>query len=750
MSIAFDRAAQTFTLETDRTAYQMKLDGLGHLLHVYYGRRTGDAMDYLLPLCGCGFSPEPHECPLPGTASLDVVPQEYSAPNTGDYRLSSVESFTGSGIWGADLRSAGFRILPGKYRVRGMPSAMAGDADVQTLSVTLADAASGLEAELLYAVFPGNDVITRAVRLTNRGTEDIVLRKAASACLDLPCGEWDLIHFHGRHTMERQPERRRLMRGIETAGSTRGASSHQHNPFVILCSPETSEDSGDCFGLMLVYSGSHRTDIEVDQLGLTRVVTGIQSDLFQWTLKPGETFDTPEVLLSFSPDGLTGLSRNFHRMIRDHICRSRWTKMRRPVLINTWEAAFFDFTAGEILEIAREARDLGVEMLVLDDGWFGSRDSDRSGLGDWTASERKLPGGLGPLAEGIRDLGMLFGLWVEPEMVNEDSDLFRAHPDWVLSVPGRSPALARSQLVLDLSRRDVEDWLYDTLAGLLKEYPISYIKWDMNRHMSDVYSRLLPAERQGETAHRCMLGLYSLLERLTSAFPDVLFEGCSGGGGRFDAAMLSFCPQIWCSDDTDAIERLSIQTGTSFGYPVSSMGAHVSAVPNQQTGRTVPFGTRAVVAMTGAFGYELDPRLLTGEEKAQVRTQIQRFHEYSDVIQNGDFYRLGHWEDGGSFTAWQMVSPDRGESLVSLVLVRPRPNLGPLRLRLKGLDPEGIYRVVRQECFGARTAGPGMEGRVLSGAALMYGGCILPDLFGSFPSVQIYLKRENIRGDSHG
>ena len=541
--------------------------------------------------------------------------------------------------------------------------------------------------------------------------------------------------------MERAP----LPHAVTTVSSTRGASSHHHNPFVILCDHEATEDHGLCYGVMPVYSGSHRTDVEVDQNGLTRLVTGLHDERFSWLLEPGESFTAPEVLLCCSAGGLGDLSRHYHTFLRRNICRSPFRYARRPVLINNWEATYFTFTTDTICRIAEKAASLGVEMMVLDDGWFGKRDDDNSGLGDWFVNEKKLPGGLRPLIERVNALGMKFGLWVEPEMVSEDSDLYRAHPDWALTLPGRDPAMGRNQLVLDMSRPEVVDYLTDRLGTLLAENHIEYIKWDMNRNMSDVYSRALPPERQGEAGHRYMLGVYRLLDRLTTRFPDVLFEGCAGGGGRFDAGMLCYFPQIWCSDNTDAIERLVIQHGTSFGYPVSAMGAHVSACPNHQTGRTVPLWTRAVVAMSGTFGYELDLGRLTQEECDQVRAQIETFKRYYDVIQNGAYYRLSDPARQPRYVAWQTVTGT--ESLVSVVLTHPEGNARPLHFCLQGLEEDALYQLDELHVYGTAVtpesghAAADACGAVYSGSALLYAGLTLPPMIGDAPSLQLHLTR---------
>lgn len=741
MSIRFDSEQKTFTLATKSSTYQMQLGPLGHLLHLYYGPLTAGCFDYLQLQRDCGFSPNPYDLQEGRDWSLDTQAQEYSGACTGDYRVPSLRLETASGIRGTDLRYLSHEIRPGTDSIPGMPAAFDREGETQTLSITLADQATGIHVELLYSVFPSKDVITRSARVHNCGSEVLRLNKAASCCLDLPFGTWELLHFHGRHTMERQAQRVSLMNGIQTVASTRGASSHQHNPFVILCEPSATEDYGECYGLMLVYSGNHKTEIEVDQAGSTRAVMGIHDDAFSWQLKPGETFDTPQVILSFSDRGLTPLSHNYHKFLQRNLCRSRYALERRPVLLNSWEAAYMDISEEKLLRIARGAKELGAELFVIDDGWFGNREDDTSALGDWFANKRKLPGGLHSLVQKIRDLGLKVGLWVEPEMVSEDSDLYRSHPDWALTVPGRKPAMGRSQLVLDLSRKDVVDWLYETLSQLLRDNPIDYIKWDMNRNLADLYSRALPAHQQGELAHRYVLGLYSLLERLTTEFPDVLFEGCAGGGGRFDAGMLAYCPQIWCSDNTDPIARLAIQNGTSFGYPIASMGAHVSAAPNHQTGRSTPLGTRAVVAMAGTFGYELDPAFLSEEEKKTIHAQIQRYHDVQDLICEGDYYRLAGGAEGAASTAWVLVAPDRTEILLSFVLVNPTANPKPNHIRLKGLNPNARYQVEWADFHGCKAKLPHDSGRTFPGAALMYGGYTLPILIGDYPSVQILWKQ---------
>lgn len=750
MSIRYDAVTHTFTLETAQTAYMMRIGAYGRLCHLYYGRRIGAGdLGVLFPAENRSFSPNYYADRFQRTVSPDVLPQEYTGCNVGDFRLSCLEAVDQAGARGADLLYRSYEILPGKYALDGLPAAHDEDGGAETLVIRLEDPAAGLQLELFYGVFAEQDVITRAVRVKNSGAGTLRLEKAASLCLDLPFGDWDLIHFHGRHAMERQMQRLPLPDNIQTVSSTRGASSHHHNPFVILCDRETEEEQGECYGVMLAYSGSYRIDIEKTQTGLVRLAAGIHDEGFSWLLQPGERFDTPEAILAFAADGLGALSRTYHRFLMRNVCRGPWRFARRPVLINNWEATYFDFTADRIAAIAEKAAGLGVEMLVLDDGWFGRRNDDNSGLGDWWANTDKLPGGLDPLIARIHALGMKFGLWVEPEMVSEDSDLYRAHPDWAMAVPGRKPAMGRNQLVLDLGRREVFDHVAGQMETLLQEHAIDYIKWDMNRNMSDVYSLALSPERQGEAAHRYMLGVYALLERLTTRFPQVLFEGCAGGGGRFDAGMLAYFPQIWCSDDTDAVERLSIQYGTSFGYPTAAVGAHVSACPNHQTGRSVPLGTRAVVAMSGTFGYELDLNRLTGAECEEIKAQIARFKQWNSLIQNGALYRLSAPEAGHDFAAWQFVAPDGSETLLNMVVTHPRAGAPFIHLRLRGLAPDAVYRVDKAIYTGCQaTPNPheessavSLEGKCFSGSFLLYAGLVLPKLLGDHPAVQLHLSR---------
>ena len=727
MAIIMNQAEQVFTLQTKRTTYQMKAGDYGILLHLYYGARVEDCtMDYLLHRKDVGFSGNPYEAGEDRTFSLDTLPQEFPSYGVGDYRNNCVGVCQADGTRAADFRYVSWEIREGAHKIPGLPCLFDEDETAETLVIFLEDAASSLKLELYYVVFADRDVIARSARITNGGKEAVRLEKMMSACLELPNGSWEAIHFHGRHAMERRLERLPLMHGTMEVGSRRGTSSHQHNPGVILCSPDATEEHGGCYGLSLIYSGSFSMEIEMDQMDSVRAVCGINPEFFEYRLEPGEAFDTPQLMMTYSGSGLGRMSANFHSIIRHNLCRGKYKFARRPVLINNWEATYFDFNEEKILSIARQASELGIEMLVLDDGWFGSRDSDNAGLGDWFVNTDKLKGGLTDLVTGINGLGMKFGIWIEPEMVNEDSRLYREHPDWALTIPGRKPCRSRNQLVLDMSRSEVRDYVFDSIAAVLKSANVEYVKWDMNRSICDVYSAVLPKERQGEVYHRYVLGIYDLMERFTSSFPNILFEGCSGGGGRFDPAILYYSPQIWCSDDTDGIERLEIQYGTSFFYPISAVGSHVSAIPNHQTGRRTPLATRGVVAMAGSFGYEMDLNLLTEDEKEAVKAQVEDYKKYYDLIHNGDYYRLASPQGDSGFTAWQFVSGDKTRTLLNLVITHVRANAPDLWFKLRGLDPEKRYRLEG-------------NGRIYSGSALMNAGISIPMIMGDYPAVQMVL-----------
>lgn len=667
------------------------------LVHLYYGSPVGDMLITDRIVCvDRGFSGNPYEAGMDKTFSLDTLPQEYTAYGNGDYRINGLEIEQADGSETADLKFESYEIRKGKYSLKGLPAMFARDDEAETLEIVLLDRASGLKTHLLYGVFPHLDVITRAVRLENTGTAPVTVKKAMSVELDYEYRELDAVHFYGRHNMERQMERVHLGHGNWSVGSIRGTSSHHHNPFVILCDRNTEENHGDCYGYALAYSGNFSFETEVDQVGHTRVVMGIHPYHFSWKLKKGDIFETPEVIMAYSSEGFGKLSRIYHDAYRSNLIRSKYTEQPRPILVNNWEATYFDFDEEKILSIVKTAKSLGVELFVLDDGWFGERNDDTRSLGDWYPNLEKLPDGITGIAKRVEAEGMKFGLWFEPEMVNKNSHLYREHPDWILGDKGRKLSHGRNQYVLDFSRDEVVDAIFGQMYKVLSEAPISYVKWDMNRSMSEVYSTGVGSGDQGKVFHRYILGVYRLYDMLTKAFPKILFESCASGGGRFDPGLLYYAPQCWTSDDTDAVERCKIQYGTSLVYPVSSMGSHVSAVPNHQLLRNSSLEMRANVAYFGTFGYELDPNRLTEEEKEEVKEQIGFMKKYRRLIQFGTFYRLVSPFEGNEM-AWMVVSEDQRNAMVGYYRILQTVN-GPYRkIRLQGLDPDKIYHVSRIE-----------------------------------------------------
>lgn len=696
MAIIFQEQTKQFYLNTKNTSYVMELYA-GQLAHAYWGCRIPalPSLDQLYPYrFGADFS----ATDLPDTRffSSDKLPQEYPTFGSADMRSPALHLHNEGGDTVTRLRYDSHRIFDGKPVLSGLPATY-GDG-CESLEITLKDDFTGLCAVLCYTVFYEQDVLTRSVRIENRGNTPCALEKALSFSLDLHQDGFEVIHLPGAWARERHIQRIPQVTGQLLLDSKRGASSHNENPFLALVRPETTEDHGDAYGFCLCYSGSFQTEVAAEQYGSTRVQMGIQSFDFAWELAPGEAFQAPEAILVYSPSGLGEMSRRFHRIIRQNLCRGKFRDAQRPVLINNWEATYFNFDQEKILSLAEKAKSIGVELLVLDDGWFGKRNADNCSLGDWVVDKRKLPDGLESLCRKVNDLGMQFGLWFEPEMISPDSDLYRTHPDWCIHTQGRSRTEGRHQLILDLTRNDVCDYIIEAVCSVLSSCPISYVKWDMNRNMTEI-------PRKG-FAHQYILGLYRVLEAITSRFPDVLFESCSGGGGRFDAGMLYYMPQTWTSDDTDAVERLYIQEGTGLVYPISAMGAHISAVPNHQVGRITPVPFRGKVAMMGRFGLELDLGKLDENTMDQLKTEIALYKTYQQDIHQGDLYRLLSAYKGRT-AAYEIVSQER--VLVFILNVTGAPNQAPVRLKLQGLDPQAQYR---------DTA----TGNVYAGSTLLYAG----------------------------
>lgn len=696
MAIIFQEQTKQFYLNTKNTSYVMELYA-GQLAHAYWGCRIPalPSLDQLYPYrFGADFS----ATDLPDTRffSSDKLPQEYPTFGSADMRSPALHLHNEGGDTVTRLCYDSHRIFDGKPVLSGLPATY-GDG-CESLEITLKDDFTGLCAVLCYTVFYEQDVLTRSVRIENRGNTPCALEKVLSFSLDLHQDGFEVIHLPGAWARERHIQRIPQVTGQLLLDSKRGASSHNENPFLALVRPETTEDHGDAYGFCLCYSGSFQTEVAAEQYGSTRVQMGIQSFDFAWELAPGEVFQAPEAILVYSPSGLGEMSRRFHRIIRQNLCRGKFRDAQRPVLINNWEATYFNFDQEKILSLAEKAKSIGVELLVLDDGWFGKRNADNCSLGDWVVDKRKLPDGLESLCRKVNDLGMQFGLWFEPEMISPDSDLYRAHPDWCIHTQGRSRTEGRHQLILDLTRNDVCDYIIEAVCSVLSSCPISYVKWDMNRNMTEI-------PRKG-FAHQYILGLYRVLEAITSRFPDVLFESCSGGGGRFDAGMLYYMPQTWTSDDTDAVERLYIQEGTGLVYPISAMGAHISAVPNHQVGRITPVPFRGKVAMMGRFGLELDLGKLDENTMDQLKTEIALYKTYQQDIHQGDLYRLLSAYKGRT-AAYEIVSQKR--VLVFILNVTGAPNQAPVRLKLQGLDPQAQYR---------DTA----TGNVYAGSTLLYAG----------------------------
>ncbi|MBZ9536861.1 alpha-galactosidase [Cytobacillus oceanisediminis] len=729
MAIFYQSTDKTFHLKAKDTSYVMGIVRDGYLVHYYWGKgiREYNHSNYL-QYQDRGFSGNPYEYRNDRFFSLDTLPQEYPQYGNTDFRKPAYQVQLENGSTITDLKYISHHIAKGKPALDGLPSTyVENDEEAETLEITMEDSVLGLKVILSYTAFEQLNVITRSVRFINRGEENLTLLSALSLCVDFREADFDFLHLHGAHVKERHMERNPLRHGIQSVESTRGASSHQHNPFIALLSKDTNEDRGEVFAFNFVYSGNFLAQAEVDQFSNTRVTMGINPFDFSWKLESGESFQTPEAVMVYSSEGLGEMSRTFHELYRTRLVKGVHRDKERPILLNNWEATYFDFNAEKITRIAEAGNELGIELFVLDDGWFGKRDNDTSSLGDWFVDQNKLPAGLNQLAQSVKDMGMQFGLWFEPEMISVDSDLYREHPDWCLHVPKRNRSESRNQLILDLSREDVCEEITKRVCDILASAPISYVKWDMNRHMTEIGSAQLPHDRQRETAHRYMLGLYKIMEQITSSFPDVLFESCSGGGGRFDPGMLYYMPQTWTSDNTDAVSRLKIQYGTSLVYPIVSMGSHVSAVPNHQVHRHTTLEMRGDVAMSGNLGYELDLSKLSDEEKEIVKEQISGYKRIRQLIQFGDFYRLLSPFDSNE-TAWLFTTNDKTEAIVFYFRVLAEPAAPFTKLKLKGIDPVKQYQVLGTE-------------RVYGGDELSYAGISIPgEIKGDFQSCFWHLK----------
>lgn len=723
MGIQYFEQEKIFKLDTKNTSYVIGIvDQEGFIGHVYYGKRLKDyRLSYLLRVTEPPFIPSENN--RDRISFMDCFPVEYPGYGRGDYRTPAFVIRNQAGQQVCELFYEAYEIYRGKKGIPGLPSSFGTEEECETLVLHCRD--GEMKIDLFYTVFEKTDVIVRHTEIHNNSFAPIWIEKVASMSLDMDNKEFETITLHGSWARERHIQRKELGLGSYAITSQRGESGHQDHPFLGLAVRGADQERGDVYGVQLMYSGNFEMKAEINQFDSVRWQAGIAAEGFCWKLEQGETFYSPEALLVYSQEGMGGMSRRYHDFLRNHVIRSLYKDKKRPILINNWEATYFDFSTEKLLDIAGKAASLGIEMLVMDDGWFGNRFDDNRALGDWIVNEKKLPGGLKYLVDGVNRLGMKFGIWFEPEMISPDSVLYEKHPDWVIRVSDRTPARARNQYVLDFSRKEVVDGVWEMMEGVLKSANIEYVKWDANRHLTDVWSAKLPADRQGEVFHRYILGLYDFLEKLTQRFPNLLIEGCSGGGGRFDAGMMYYHPQIWCSDDTDAIERLEIQYGTSFGYPVSTVGSHVSVCPNHQTGRSVSMKTRGIVAMAGTFGYELDITKLSEDDKEIVKVQVEEFKKYYDLIQNGDYYRLTDDGSKSPYVAWEFAAADQSEALLNVVVLRAKANPILHTVQVKGLKPDAVYRV------------EGTEEKYL-GAALMNGGYPVPVLWDDYHSIQVH------------
>ena len=717
MGIIFQENTGEFHLYNGQISYLMKILRNGQLGQLYFGKKIPPKEDY-------GYLLENRYRPASAyvfdndySFSLEHLKQEYPAYGTTDFRMPALEILQPNGSRITDFQYVSHKIYKGKPALKGLPATYTeSEEEADTLELLLRDELLQIEMTLVYTIFRQENAIARSVRFENKGTAACQITRAMSLSLDLSDADYEWIQFSGAWGRERYVKTRVLQQGIQSVNSTRGGSGHFHNPFVMLKRPTTDEFQGEVMGFSLVYSGNFLAQAEVDTYDVTRMMIGINPFGFSWQLEPEEEFQTPEAVMVYSAEGMNGMSQTFHRLYRTRLARGYWRDRERPVLINNWEATYFDFTEEKLLDIARTAKEDGVELFVLDDGWFGTRCGETSGLGDWTPNLKRLPDGIKGLSEKIEALGLKFGLWFELEMVNKDSDLYRSHPDWIIQTPGRHASHGRKQYVLDFSRKEVVDHIYEMVAALLREAKISYIKWDMNRYITECFSQAYEANRQGEIFHRYILGVYELYDRLSREFPQILFESCASGGGRFDPGLLYYAPQCWTSDDSDALERQKIQYGTSYVYPISSMGAHVSITPNHQLNRITPLKTRGYVAAFGAFGYELDLARLTQEEREIVREQIRFVKKYRKLIHTGTFYRLlSPFEE--NFTAWMVVSQDRRQAIVAYFKTLNDVNREYRRLRLKGLDQSLIYHMSEE----------GKRQREFYGSELMNIGIITTD-----------------------
>ncbi len=746
MSIKYFESEKILKLDTPASSYVCTVVE-GFLLHVYYGARiSDDDVRYLTRIYENPFTPSVNN--RDRGSFLDAAYFEYPTEGIGDSRDGCIRIETEGGHQGLGLGYVSHKIYKGKPKIDGLPSTYGDEKDCETLEIVLKDELTGLVTTLFYSVFDGLDAVVRSARCDNTGKAPLYLRRALSLCLDMDCKEHELIALHGSWARERHIDRSPIGYGRHEVSSIRGESSHQMHPFMAVVDPDTTQTHGEAYGFSFVYSGNFTASVERSQHNSLRCLMGINPKGFSWKLEAGESFCIPEALMVYSDMGIGHMSRTFHDLMRKHLicgaCRdNKYKEAPRPILINNWEATYFDFDTDKLISIAKEAAKRGIEMLVMDDGWFGNRSSDNMALGDWFVNEEKIKGGLGYLVDEVNKTGLKFGIWLEPEMISPDSDLYRAHPDWAIAIPGRTATLMRNQYVLDLSRKEIVDEIYSRIKAVLSSTNIEYVKWDMNRGLCDIGSYALASDRQGELFHRYVLGVYDMQRRLLEDFPNLLLENCSGGGARFDPGMLFYSPQIWCSDDTDAIERLSIQEGTAIVYPLSSMGAHVSDCPNHTVGRVTPFETRGYVALAGTFGYELDITKISEKDIDLIPKQVQMYHKFNSLVRMGDYYRISSYRENGYNDCWMVVSKEKNHALITYIKVLARPNSRSVLIKPQGLHPDASYRInCDKEVLSLENKGKGIS---LHGDTIMNAGILINEsalgMEGDFRGVLIELTK---------
>ncbi len=731
MNITYNEKNRSFKIDTENTSYVIAIaDEEGFIGHAYYGPRLLEDPVYLLRTDEPPFVPSKND--RDRGSFMDTFPCEFPGNGVGDYREGAIGIIDSDGHRVVSLTYDGYSVIDGKPELKGLPSTFESKkGKAKTLEIYASDKVLSIKAVLRYCVFENCDAVIRSTELINGSDKSLFITKLLSAAFDMDSEDFELLTLHGSWARERQTDIRPIGYGKTSVGSVKGESSHQEHPFMALVEKGATQDKGKVYGFSFIYSGNFLAQAEKSQFDSVRAMMGISPDGFKWELKSGESFQTPEAALVFSDEGLGRMTRAYHDLYRDHLIRSSYKDKERPILINNWEATYFDFNTEKLLSIAREAKKSGIEMLVMDDGWFGARNDDNSSLGDWYVNEKKLVGGLKNLVDEVNRIGLKFGIWMEPEMISPDSDLYREHPDWAIQIPGRRGTRSRNQFVLDLTRPEVLEHTWNSVKNVLKSANIEYLKWDMNRQITDIGSTFLSKENQGELCHRFVLAVYELQERLVKEFPDLLLENCSGGGARFDPGMLYYGPQIWCSDDTDAIERLGIQEGTALIYPLSSMGAHVSDCPNHTVGRNTPFETRGHVALAGTFGYELDITKIPDKDREMIPSQVAMYHKYNSLIREGDYYRVASYRENRFFDCYGVVSKDKSEALFTYVQVMGRPNMHSRLIRLKGLDPGKRYRV---------DLGDGKEEVLMLGETVMKAAILIQKPWGDYRSRLIHLE----------